>query len=199
MSAGIVSGDMRSGPRSSRVFQDSPEVVIPPIPFPTSVPTRRMSGRCASSKPASFHASTAATTAYCEKRSRWRISLRSSAPVEATYPAKSFTSPATWHVQRDGSNFVILPIPLTPALMLAQAAAVPFPTGVTIPMPVITTFFIFSASPSQCLFAFRGTRQSAPRAVRKTCDILRDFVSIVKPHFYPACEFSRRDKKREGA
>ena len=62
MSSGMASGERRSGPRSSRVFHASPVVCMPPVPLPTIVPTRSMSGLFSSVKPASFHASTAAAT-----------------------------------------------------------------------------------------------------------------------------------------
>ena len=45
-------------------------------------------------------------------------------------------------MQREASNFVMRPMPQVPALMALQLAAFPFPTGVTMPMPVMTIFFI---------------------------------------------------------
>ena len=57
-------------------------------------------------------------------------------------PAAPFISAATWHVQREASNFVIFPIPGVPALMADHVALRPLPTAVSMPMPVIITFFI---------------------------------------------------------
>ena len=150
ISSGIASGESRSGPRSKRILNDSPVTSSPPMPLPSIVPTRSMSGRNPASpstpwraKPASFQASTAAATAYFEKSAILRASFLSSKPPPIAYSSKFLSSAATWQVQREGSNFVMRPMPGFPALTDSQVAALPLPTAVSIPMPVIITFFMF--------------------------------------------------------
>ena len=58
------------------------------------------------------------------------------------HSSKPFTSAATWEVQRDASNFVMRPMPGLPALTAFHDASRPFPTAVSMPIPVIITFFI---------------------------------------------------------
>ena len=74
-----------------------------------------------------------------------RASRLSSSPPPIAYSSNPFSSAATWHVHRDGSNFVIRPIPGFPAFTDSHVAFFPLPTAVSIPMPVIITFFISSA------------------------------------------------------
>ena len=149
MSSGMASGERRSGPRSKSVLNASPATSRPPMPLPSIVPTRSISGWKPVSpstplraKPASFHASTAAATAYFEKSAILRASFLSRRPPPIAYSSKFFNSAATWQVQREGSNLVMRPMPGLPALTDSQVAALPLPTAVSIPMPVIITFFI---------------------------------------------------------
>ena len=142
ISSGMAKGESLSGPFSNNVLKDSPVTSRPPIPTPRMVATRSMSGLLSAVKPASFHASLAVATAYWEKSAMWRAAFLSSSPPPMAYSSKPFISAATWLVQRDASNFVILPTPGLPALMLAQDSSLPLPTAVSIPMPVIITFFI---------------------------------------------------------
>ena len=67
----------------------------------------------------------------------------SMSPPPMAYSSKPLTSPATWQVRREGSNFVMRPMPGLPALIDSHAAALPFPLAQIIPMPVTTTFSIF--------------------------------------------------------
>ena len=87
MSIGTVSGSTRRAPFSLTVSQAVRVVQMPPIPEPTTTPSRSPS---TSGLPASAHASRAATMAYCAEGSRRRVSWRvSTASGEtATWPAK---------------------------------------------------------------------------------------------------------------
>ena len=142
ISSGMARGERRSGPLSKSVLNDCSVTSSPPMPTPRMVATRSMSGFFSSVNPASFQASFAVATAYCEKSAMWRASRLSRSPPPIAHSSKPLTSAATWQVQREASNFVILPTPGFPALMFSQEASRPLPTAVTIPIPVIITFFI---------------------------------------------------------
>jgi hypothetical protein len=53
--------------------------------------------------------------------------------------SKSFSSQAKCTANLDGSKAVIGPAPLSPAISPDQKLSKSFPSGVTAPMPVITT------------------------------------------------------------
>ena len=112
------------------------------MPTPKMVATRFMSGFFSASKPASRQASLAVATAYCENFAMCRASRFSRSPAPSAYSSKPFTSAATWQVQREGSNLVMRPTPGLPAFTASQVASLPLPTAVSMPMPVIITFFI---------------------------------------------------------
>src|SRR5207249_2037819 len=77
----------------------------------------------------------AAATAKCTNRSVRRDSLSSIQSVGW----KSRTSPARRTGRSDGSNRSIGPMPLRPVFSPSQKASTPTPTGVTGPIPVMTT------------------------------------------------------------
>src|SRR5947209_4914776 len=96
---------------------------MPPIPVATTQPIRIGSYAGSSSQPAWATASAAATTASWEKRSRRRASLTDRNSL--------------------GSNSVHAAIPSTiphsPAAQRSCSRLAPTPSGVTAPMPVMTT------------------------------------------------------------
>src|SRR5690606_37832144 len=53
--------------------------------------------------------------------------------------SKSFTSPAIWALNGEGSKRVMRPIPERPLTRLSHAVSISLPTGETIPRPVMTT------------------------------------------------------------
>ena len=87
------------------------------------------------SAPLAVHASRAACTVMRPQRSILRASRL---PTTAS-PSKPLTSAATPHEMREASNSVTGASPLWPASSALQVEAASRPTGVTIPMPVITT------------------------------------------------------------
>src|ERR1700744_2536497 len=89
-------------------------------------------------RPESLSAWSAATIAYCVKRSVRRSSLRSSRGLGS----KFFISQAKRVLKCLGSKCVIGPAPLLPATNCCQKESGSFPRGVTAPMPVTTTFFM---------------------------------------------------------
>src|SRR5262249_44095310 len=99
----------------------------------TAAPTR--SGSDAMSIPLSLSAMRAAESASCEKRSMRRDCLRSIHVVGS----KSLSSQAKRTAYSLASKCLIGPAPDSPARRFCQVVSGSFPSGVTIPTPVITT------------------------------------------------------------
>src|SRR5579884_1744666 len=111
------------------------KVKIPPIPVAMTAPL--LSSRPGSERfrPESSMASFAATSANCEKRS---MRLDSRFPISAS-GSKSLTSAAKRVEKSLGSNAVMGPTPLSPAISLRQNSSLVLPRAVTAPRPVTTT------------------------------------------------------------
>ena len=105
---------------------------MPPIPAPMYTPNRSGSG-LSSSSPASLIAMSADAIAYWMKMSI----CRSSRLAIHCSGSKSRTSPAMVVVKSEASNFVMGPMPDSPARTAAQVRSVSRPSGVMSPMPVI--------------------------------------------------------------
>ena len=98
---------------------------------PTTTPVRSGSSL---SMPASATASSAAATANSTPRSMRRASLR-----EATDSgSKPRTSPAIRTGWSDGSKAAMVSMPLRPASIASQVEGASNPSGLTVPMPVMS-------------------------------------------------------------
>src|ERR1044071_9044160 len=135
ISMGIMNGDKRSGPRSSRTLCCSAVVCNPPIPEPMKTPHSLRSILFRSS-PESRNACQAAWTPYCEKRSVRRISFGDG---NAGVGSKFLTSAAILVSYWDGSKQVILSTPHLEEIRLVQKEFRSLPSGDTTPIPVMTT------------------------------------------------------------
>src|SRR6266540_3166957 len=132
MSAGTMNGLTRPGPLSSNTLCWFNSHSIPPMLVANTTPPR---SALISGFPASSQASLADAIEKWTNRSVRRASFTSS-HVETSNPS---TSPANFTGRSEGSNLVILRIPLRPEVAPAQKSSTPMPIGVTGPMPVITT------------------------------------------------------------
>jgi hypothetical protein len=147
--SGTDSGETYCAPRSRSVSWPSTSVWMPPMPVPSTQPTRagsygRPSARPGSaSQPASASASAHAAIASCVKRSARRASLAE---------RKSFGSKSA-HAPSPSA------IPHSPAHQRSCRVRAPTPRGVTAPTPVITTA-------SDC--ALRAIVATAPTAATRS-------------------------------
>ena len=135
MSIGIMKGESRSGPRSSRTLHCSVTVCSPPMPEPMNTPISSRLTRSRSS-PESRKACQAACTPNWEKRSVRRISLGDG---KAGSGSKSFTSAAICAVEL---GRVEAGDPVDAALAGDQVGPEGIDLvaqGVTTPKPVMTT------------------------------------------------------------
>src|SRR5580765_3282042 len=112
----------------------------PPLPITTPAPGSAMP------RPASVHASRAATTPMSAAReyrfgsARYSTSQTSSPSIAGTSPIVTpSTGAATRHARSEASNAVIARVALQPAVTHSQNRSRPTPNGETTPMPVITT------------------------------------------------------------
>src|SRR5690606_5470096 len=131
---GTKNGLTRPGPRSSRTWNCSTRVSIPPMPEPSTTPTCSGS-RSAGSSRADSSAIRAPATANWVNRSMRRASLRSMKSVGS----KSRTSAPIWVGKGDGSKRWIRRTAERPLTSPSHRASTPTPKGVTAPMPVMTT------------------------------------------------------------
>ena len=135
MSIGMANGLTRRGPSWSTVSTADCRLSNPPIADDTITPTRPDSDS-ATSNPACSMASLAAAAASCSKRSRRLASLA----CIYTSGWKFFTSQAIFTSIFLGSNRVIGPTPETPLTAFSQDSRTDNPNGLTVPIPVMTTF-----------------------------------------------------------
>src|SRR5579862_650628 len=144
---GTKNGDRRLGPLAIISRMLSSIIGSPPMPEPTFTPTRSALESSITS-PASSSASFVAARPKCTKRSDRRVSFGGIQSAELN----PFTSAAKRVVSCDAWNLVMGATPLTPFVRLSQAAAMPIPTGETIPSPVTTTLrfdMVFGAARSR--------------------------------------------------
>ncbi len=130
---GIISGEARSGPRSSSSVWLVSKVSLDPLPVEMTAPARSPSPSMV--RFASSRAICAATTANWLARSMRRTERRS----RWSAGSKSLTSQAIRHACWEASKRVIVRAVETPASAALQALRQPMPRGETIPSPVITT------------------------------------------------------------
>ena len=131
---GMKNGLTRMPPRLTSVREFASVSGKPPLPLPITTPMRSSSS-ADRLRPASSMASAAAATAVCEKRAMRLVSRRS-----MYLPgSKSGISPATLQGKSVGSARVMGPMPDLPLMRHAQYSSMESPSGVTAPMPVITT------------------------------------------------------------
>ena len=136
---GTRKGLTRSGPFSVMTWSWCTKLVNPPTPVEKTTAVRAGSTE---GSPASSHASLAAATAKCTTRSVRLASLG----VIHRVGSKSWISPAIWTGSPVGSKLRIRLTPLRPSVRLLQKASSPIPTGVTGPIPEMTTFRIAARS-----------------------------------------------------
>src|SRR5437016_7909155 len=134
MADGMKKGEILRGPPSRSALCSRSIVVNPPIPEAMNTPVRGCNSGVIS-RPASSMANCDAAIAYWMKTS---IFLTSFFSMNRS-GSKPCTSPAIWVANCAASNFVMVAIPLRPALSAAQFASVPIPSDDTRPMPVTTT------------------------------------------------------------
>ena len=132
ISAGTMNGLTRPGPFSSRTEYCWRSVSMPPMPVAMTTPPR---SDWISGEPASSHASCDPAREKCVTRSVRRASFASS----QREGSKSGTSPASRTARGEASKCSILRMPFRPFVRPAQNSSTPVPTGVTGPMPVMTT------------------------------------------------------------
>src|ERR1019366_5004369 len=134
MMPGMEYGLTLVGPLAIKVSLVFSSVNRPPSPTPTKHPARSRSWSVISSL-ASLTAMEAAPSASSVKRSISLSFFRSMKRVGS----QPLTSPAMRTRKAEQSNSEMGPMPLCPASSALQDSAVPMPTGVTRPMPVMTT------------------------------------------------------------
>jgi len=134
MQPGIIKGEMRRGPRLTIASLLAQMEGRPPMPAPIATP---VIGAFSSviSRPESSSAIRPAATPKCTKRSKRRTSLT----PRYFAASKSFTSPAIWQPNSEGSKAVMRPMPLLPSSAFFQLVARSAPRGETMPRPVTTT------------------------------------------------------------
>jgi hypothetical protein len=133
MMVATAAGETRSAPRSRKSWCWRSKVSLPPAPVAMTAPTRSRSP--ATSSAASARASRPAATASWLTRSIRRAARDSMWSAGA----KPFTSQAMRHACRVASKCVIGPAPDRPSRAARQVSSVSRPSGLTRPMPVITT------------------------------------------------------------
>ena len=153
---GTISGDDRSGPRSSSARWCSSKVSLPPLPVAITVPARYPSPSISSS--ASSRARRAAATAIWLERSMRRAERRSM----KSPGSKPRASQAMRQASSDASKRVIGPAPERPASAALQVSSQPMPSGPTMPSPVTTTRRAGSRP-----FALTAAAPRPPRAPRR--------------------------------
>ena len=132
---GIMKGEIRLGPLFMRMVCCSQRVFKPPMPLPMTQP-KRSRFTFSRSTPESAIAILAAAMPNCVKRSVRRTSL---GLLKKGVALKSLTSPAIWQSKHAGSNEAMRSMPLRPLVKESQKVTRSFPTGVTTPIPVMTT------------------------------------------------------------
>src|SRR5262245_45865156 len=135
---GMKNGEILRGPPSSSALCSRSMVVNPPIPEAMNTPTFGASAGVICSR-ASSMANCDAAIAYWMKTSIFLTSFFSM-KCSGSNPR---TSPAMRVANCDASNFVIVSIPLRPAVSAVQLASVPMPSDDTRPIPVTTTRRLF--------------------------------------------------------
>src|SRR5690606_23158088 len=153
---GTVKGDRRCQPFSRKVSYADRIVVIPPMPLPTTTPSRSGS---TSGLPASFQASRAAMSANCSARSRRRASGRG-----ITVAGSTAAGPANFTGTVSTQSSVRVLMPDRPSRSADQDEATSPPTGVVAPSPVTTTRTRSLLTLSSLLIGGAG-RPAAPRGV----------------------------------
>ena len=144
MAIGIKNGDTFENPFPIPFACSSSIVDKPPIPLDTITPQRSVSS-VLKSMPLSLTASSAAATASWVNLA---ILLASFLPIISS-GLKSFTSPASFTGKSLVSKDFISPIPHSFALTLFHESSTLFPSGLTVPIPVITTLlFIMHTFPA---------------------------------------------------
>src|SRR3954453_3734268 len=133
MSIGMVKGETRFGPFSSKTSSWPSRVSAPPMPVPKTT-AMRSGGTSSEPAPDSSHASWAATTAACWLRSSRRARTRSrcstgSLAIRAT----------SWAGYSLTQSSVMRLIPDRPASNASHVLATSPPSGVVAPRPVMTT------------------------------------------------------------
>ncbi len=183
MSIGIMNGESRPGPRSSKILCCSAVVCSPPMPEPRMTPiSSRFS--FSRSRPESLSA---------DQRHKRRIANSGRCggfPWATETPAsgsKFFTSPAIFVSNAVASNAVMWSMPHWPAIKFFQKVSRSWPSGVTTPRPVTTT------RRSVRLFAIKIKRGS-PSCVQPSCPEKFDVATIFGSL---RCIWSRR--RRSGA
>ena len=134
---GTKCGETLSYPLLSPLKHSLCIVVSPPIPLDNITPHLNVSS-LPKSIAESFTASSAAASAYIVKSS---IFLNSALSTILS-ASKPFTSPASLTALFSVLKCVILLIPHLPAFTASHISLTLFPTGVTAPIPVITTLLI---------------------------------------------------------
>src|SRR4051812_8017401 len=154
MSMGMVKGETRLGPFSSRMSSGRSGVSAPPMPVPKTTAMRSgATSSCAA--PESSHACCAATTAACWLRSSRRARTRSSCSTGSL--AMRATS---WAGYSLAQSSVIRLTPDRPASSPPHVLATPPPSGVVAPRPVTTTSLV---DVLMCLPSRRGWPGSRTR------------------------------------
>ncbi len=125
---GMKKGLTRPGPFSSMMRCCASRVWIPPMPVPMMTPARSGSGM-PPSNPESTMAWCAAARAYWVKRSVRRASLASMYCVTS----KFLTSPAMRESSLEGSNRVMVVMPLRPPTNPSHNSGTELPRGVIAP------------------------------------------------------------------
>src|SRR3954452_1689757 len=136
MFIGISRGETRPGPFSRRMSYWPSSEVTPPMPVPMTTATRVGSRPLSSArpvKPASAHASRAATSAACSLRSSRRAWTRASTEDGST----AIGAPMRTESPSDHSGRATTPD--RPSSRFAQYVATSPPRGVVAPRPVTTT------------------------------------------------------------
>ena len=135
---GMNRGFTRLGPFSSKVAKPFCSSSMPPMPVPN---TTAMRSRFSSvtSKPDWASASSAATMAYCTKRSKRRASFL---VRPCSVPSKSRTSPAMCTSYSLVSKRSMGAMQQPRSMSVSHSASAPTPAGVTAPTPVMTTRWV---------------------------------------------------------
>ena len=178
----IVSGCRRGLFSAYRRRDASSFVCSPPMPVPMTTAVFSPIFSCAKSMPACAMASRAATSANCETRSS-RISFFSSKCFSGS---KSRTSAAMPKRSASRGSDVIGPIAERPSRSAAHVAGAVWPSGVTAPMPVMTTRCMtiarIDAAEAQAGGGFAALRRRASRRYRPGPDRFGVEVRIAVGH-----------------
>src|SRR5438477_5088003 len=159
---GMKKGETRRGPFSWSVMTPSMMPGSPPIPDPISTPVRSRFSASSGFQPESSTACIAAVIAKTMNSSILRWSLggtHSSALKRPEAVSPRGTTPAIFAGRSDTSNAWMAAMPDWLASKRRQFTSTPQPSGVTIPIPVITTRLIpIETQPAD------GARRAAPMA-----------------------------------